>query len=296
MVDAGTGGSTMLMLQAVLPIMLMRSAASHGAEIAMTFRGGTNVAPLQAASPFKLTAPQVDFAQLVLFPTLRQLFGFSMELHLKQRGFLNGGGEVVATARSSHWPWPCFELLTPGEPLRIHGIAYRSAGVPAHVLDRMVEGQMKKKAAGAAVVLREHLPKITVEWDMQEVETVNGADACGIVIAIETTTRCFLAGDSMGRKGTPAEKVGEEAARAALAALHSGSCVCEHLEDQLLIFMVLAAGTSRLNIGRRKPTLHSQTALWIAERFGASVRLEDDAASCVLVVEGIGSSLHSRLP
>ena len=80
--------------------------------------------------------------------------------------------------------------------------------------------------------------------------------------------------------------MGEEAARAALAAYGRQGCCDEHLEDQLVIFMALARGTSRLRLGRC-PSLHFRTALWLAENFGARLRIVDG----VLEVQGVGEAL-----
>eukprot|EP00931_Biecheleriopsis_adriatica_P066648 TRINITY_DN40954_c0_g1_i1.p1 TRINITY_DN40954_c0_g1~~TRINITY_DN40954_c0_g1_i1.p1 ORF type:complete len:1818 (+),score=330.36 TRINITY_DN40954_c0_g1_i1:54-5507(+) len=290
-VDAGTGGSTMLMLQALLPVMLAKSARQGGAKVSVCFRGGTNVAVADSKGPFKLNAPQVDYAQLVLFPMLRHLFGVSLDLHLEQRGFLWGGGNVQVSVATPRWPLPACELVQPGEARKVLGVVFSSAGIPKHVLGRLLEGQTKRGPAGADVQLRQQLPEVPVQWDRQEPPTVNSSDACGLVLAIETSTGCRLGGDSMGRKGASAEAVGQEAANAALKALTGGGCADEHLEDQLVIFMALALGKSRLRLGKAGQTLHMKTALWLAEVFGAAVRIEQDADGAVLEIQGIGAAL-----
>eukprot|EP00438_Fugacium_kawagutii_P035439 Skav231809 [mRNA] locus=scaffold692:236098:255161:- [translate_table: standard] len=156
-----------------------------GRPVEMVFKGGTNVCSPPGRRPagaFEITAPQVDYVQLVLFPMLRKLFGVTLEMEVKQRGFLQGGGEVV------------------------------------------VRWQLKKRAAGAAVVLKERLPAAACP-------SANGADACGLVVVLRSSTGCHFGGDSMGRKGAMAEVVGEEAARQAWAASDNGGCCDEHLED-----------------------------------------------------------------
>ncbi|CAJ1394970.1 unnamed protein product [Effrenium voratum] len=283
-VDAGTGGSTMLMLQALLPSMLARSLA-EGKEVEVVFKGGTNVCSPPGKGPFQINAPQVDYTRLVLFPVLRHLFGVHLEMQVRHRGFLQGGGEVLVRAFAPK-ALCAFELLARGEICAARGAAYRSAGVPKDVLPRMLEGEMKKRPAGAAVVLREQLPEVSVQWDCEECPSAEKSDACGLVVALETTAGCVLGGDSMGRRGTSAESVGEEAAHAALAALATGGCCDEHLEDQLVVFMALARGTSRLRLGKQR-SLHLQTALWLAEGFGASVRIVPDPDGDILEVTGM---------
>lgn len=284
-VDAGTGGSTMLMLQALLPMMLARSGLEGGCPVEVIFKGGTNVC---SPRPFEINAPQVDYVELVLFPVLRKLFGVTLELQVKQRGFLQGGGEVLVRCSTPRWPLEASEMVEPGEILEVAGTLYRSAAVPQNVLPRMLEGQLKKRPGGAAVLLKEKLPEIVPHFECQECPTANGADACGLVVVLRSSTGCHFGGDSMGRKGTMAEAVGEEAARKAWAAYGRGGCCDEHLEDQLVIFMALAKGTSRLRLGT-KQSLHFQTALWLAQAFGASLRVVPDVQGEILEIEGVGS-------
>ena len=68
----------------------------------------------------------------------------------------------------SPWPLKAMQLLDPGHIVAGKGLAYRSAGVPKGVLPRMLGGEMKTRPAGAAVVLKEQLPGVEVEWDCQE--------------------------------------------------------------------------------------------------------------------------------
>lgn len=286
-VDAGTGGSTMLMLQALLPCML---ADSKNREVEVIFKGGTNVCSPPGKGHFEINAPQVDYVQLVLFPMLRQLFGVRVQMEVLQRGFLQGGGQVRVTLPAGNpWPLPAIEVTEVGEIRKVSGTAYRSANVPSNVLQRMLEGQLKKQPAGAAVLLQHRLPDVSPEWNCQDCPSANGADACGLIVAFETSQGCRFGGDSMGRKGTMAEVVGEEAVRHAWAAFERGGCCDEHLEDQLVVYMALARGTSRLRLGLQ-PSLHFQTAIWLAEGFGASVRIVDDDQGRVLEIRGIGST------
>ncbi|CAE7507384.1 RTCA [Symbiodinium pilosum] len=287
LVDAGTGGSTMLMLQALLPVMLARSA-SCGQAVQVTLQGGTNV----ISPDGQVTAPQVEYVQLVLFPMLRRLFGITVEMDVHKKGFANGGGEVVIVAAAPCWPLQPIELLDTGVVRSVCATAFSSTGVPPNVLNRMVEGSMKKRAAGASVVLKEHLPETQVLWNSFNCPSANGSDACGVVVAIHAEHSIF-GGDSMGRKGTSAERVGEEAVRKGLDFFHGGGAVDGHLEDQLVVFMALAKGCSRLRLGKATRCLHLQTALWLAQQFGASARVVQDCGNAILELHGVGSTLES---
>ena len=64
------------------------------------------------------------------------------------------------------------------------------------------------------------------------------------------------------------ETVGALAAAELLAVVGSGACVDAWLQDQLVIFMALAAGTSRVLTG--EPTSHTRTAVALVERLTAA--------------------------
>eukprot|EP00928_Gymnodinium_smaydae_P040451 TRINITY_DN27435_c0_g1_i5.p1 TRINITY_DN27435_c0_g1~~TRINITY_DN27435_c0_g1_i5.p1 ORF type:complete len:265 (+),score=38.27 TRINITY_DN27435_c0_g1_i5:83-796(+) len=235
----------------------------------------------------------VDYVGLVLSPLLRRLCDVSLDAHVHKRGFQKGVGDVEFIASSLCWPLPAFDMLDIGTPNLIHGLVYRSSGVPAHVLPRLLEGQLKKRATGAAVTLRERLPETPTQWETLEVETSDGNDGCGVLVVIETDSGCRIAGNSFGRKGAPAEKVGMEAAQAACDALHDSACVDEHLEKFLLPIMAVAVGTSRIRLGSRRPSSATHAAIRLLERFNVKARLVDEKSlGLVLEVDGVGDTLR----
>ncbi len=99
--------------------------------------------------------------------------------------------------------------------------------------------------------------------------SVSPFDGASILIWAETDKNgCRFGGSSIGKKGVPAETVGEEAADELLGHLAHGGCVDEWLQDQLIIFMALAQGRSLLRTGPL--SLHTQTAIhWATELAGA---------------------------
>jgi len=278
-VDVGPQGSTMIALHALLPALVRHSAKNlGGSPVSVVLRGTTN----------SKDEPQVDYVQHVVAPLLARLVGVHLDLQVRRRGFQDNSGEVVAQVSAARWPLLAFDLLDQGRAATVMGFAFRSLGVPENVMPRFLEGQLKKKPAGASVALIEVLPNVPVEWKLTEEDTNNGNDGCGVVIVIETTSGCRVAGDSLGRKGTPAEKMGDEAVRVAYAALTAGTCADERLRDWLLVLMALAEGTSRLLIGKGKPTEHTAAGIRLVQRFGVAARVtEEDGVGFVLEVVGL---------
>src|SRR5205823_1123940 len=97
-------------------------------------------------------------------------------------------------------------------------------------------------------------------------------DGCSLLLMAHTDTGCILASSCVGERGLPAETVATRAAEQLLANVEAGGCVDEYMQDQLILFLALAKGTSILKTGPL--TLHTRTCLFWAQYFtGARVRV-----------------------
>ena len=87
--------------------------------------------------------------------------------------------------------------------------------------------------------------------------------------------RCPAGFSAIGARGKPAEKVGEEAARAFLGYAASGACLEPHLADQIALYLAMTKGTSAFTTSAI--TQHLLTNLQVIERFlGISYTIEGD--------------------
>lgn len=89
------------------------------------------------------------------------------------------------------------------------------------------------------------------------------------------------------------ELMAGEAVESLRASLVSGSCVDEHMQDQLIIYMALAEGRSCIRT--QELTLHTQTAIFIAEDLtDARFYVKADSLGTFLITcDGIGYRSHS---
>uniref|UniRef100_A0A8C1LLL6 RNA 3'-terminal phosphate cyclase n=1 Tax=Cyprinus carpio TaxID=7962 RepID=A0A8C1LLL6_CYPCA len=92
-----------------------------------------------------------------------------------------------------------------------------------------------------------------------------------------------------------ADKVGIEAAEMLLRNIRHNGCVDEFLQDQLIIFMALANGISRMRTG--PITLHTQTAIHVAEQLTNAKfvirKAEDEHANndtYIIECQGVGAT------
>ncbi|KAF5840427.1 hypothetical protein DUNSADRAFT_16804 [Dunaliella salina] len=107
------------------------------------------------------------------------------------------------------------------------------------------------------------LPSITQEAVQESKETAFG-EGGGCLATAATSTGCLLGAARPLERGTPPEATAVLVAGELAAAIESGACVDAQMQDQLVIFMALAQGTSRL---RCSPlTLHTQTAMAVAQQ------------------------------
>ena len=236
--DAKTAGSTTLILQALLPVLAFADQPSS-----VTLIGGTN-------NPL---APQVDYVINVLNPVLATM-GFFYELRLIKRGFHPRGGGVLKAVVTPVERLTAINVVSMGSLRGIRGISH-SRNLPAHVAKRQAE-------SAAQCCTRAGYPNVSIERDSDEREE-NPSTGSGIVLWAETSTGGRLAGDALGARGKPAELVGREAAARLLTQLSKGAPFDVHLGDQLVIWLALAEGRSKIAIS--KLTLHTVTAVEVTQ-------------------------------
>lgn len=218
--DSVTAGSTTLLLQISLPLLLFAPCPSPASIL--TLRGGTNATQ----------APQIDYTKHIFLPFLRRHFGVDgVELEIKKRGYFpKGGGEVSVTvspffAGGSGKRLKGITLMNRGRILLVQGIAH-FAGLPAKVGRDMVEGARQKLEESFALNSDPKEVPIRIEYKRERNEDTTGAGS-GIVLWAELEGGGIVGGSAVGRKGINPVSVGEEAAMELMKGLDGGGCVDE---------------------------------------------------------------------
>ncbi|PRW59938.1 RNA 3 -terminal phosphate cyclase [Chlorella sorokiniana] len=284
--DTKTAGSCTLLAQSALPCLLFAATgqpaaagdASSAAAGAAGAAGEAEAAALQAAvqggtaSELDLRggtdaamAPPAGYMQHVLLPTLRRRLGVHATMQLVRRGFFpRGQGQVQLTVERLP-PGACLpaiNLTERGEIVSLAIRAFTAGRVVPSVGERLVD------AARKAVTAR--LPRCGVPRSVPiSCEVVHDpperafSDGCGLLVTAESSTGCLWGASGLGERGVRAEDIGQRAGDELMDALEVGACTDEWLQDQLVIFMALAQGRSRVLTG--EPTLHTRTACMVAE-------------------------------
>lgn len=250
--SVGSAGSCTLVLQTVLPALMTAKGVSE-----LHLMGGTH-------NPF---APPFDFLVRSFLPILEKM-GPRVHATLQRPGFYpKGGGQMTVTINPS------------------------SKSPPLQLLDR---GTISRSVARAIV---SKLPRSIAErelsvlgsrlgWkrDSLIVEEVTNAVGPGNVLLAEITgehvTEVITA---FGQRGLRAEHVAKIVADSVEHYLRADVPVGEHLADQLLIPMALAAGGQYRTI---KLSSHSRTNIDIIKKFldvAIDVQI-DDTGACIVTV------------
>lgn len=257
--DVHTAGSTLLLLQALLPPL-----AFAPKPVRIELRGGT-------CAHF---APPQLYIQRVFVPAVEKM-GLRIEMDVEKWGWYPKGGGVLHAVVHPVKNLGAFHAVERGRLDSLECIAAVS-NLPEHVLDRLKSTALKhftEKPAGAA-------PKV---------ELVHApALGEGAMFFVEGKYEHSRAGfTSIGERGKPSEKVAEEAC-AAFSSFNDGkAAVDDRLADQIASYCALAEGRSEFTCPR--VSKHLESNMWVLEQFlPVKFEVEHSPGFAKVAVDGIG--------
>lgn len=275
--DIKSAGSVALLIQSVLPCAIFAPG-----PCVFKLKGGTNTN----------FAPHIDYLQLVTLPMLARM-GVVCDIDLQRRGFFPKGCGlvVVRTQPAAARGLQPIILATRGEMARLWGRVFVSASMAHHVADVMVATVTHALALAAAAA--DTIPAVPVVIEVEVVPAAQSSPAFGVVLLAETTTGCLFGASAVesgyGKRDCLApEVVAQSAVGELLEDWRAGGCADRHLQDQLIIFMALAHGRSRVRLGTME--LHTQTAIHFAQQLaGATFNIVKEKGGGYFVeCDGIG--------
>jgi len=232
----GSSGSTMLLLQSILPPLLLARQPSD-----LVLEGGTH-------NPF---APPFPFIEQAFLPLLRRI-GFDVTATLERPGFHpNGGGRCRVSIR----PAGALHRLQLEDP--------RAPGTPPASWARIcLAGLPRQVAQREAETLRRRL---SLEPDCCTIDEHAEALGPGNTVHVGTTGDGFAnVFTGFGAPRVRAEQVADDAIVPAEAFIASGASVEEHLADQLLLPLAIALGGGFTTTA---PSDHTRTQSMILREF-----------------------------
>ncbi len=228
----GSAGSTMLIAQTVLPILLLADQPSR-----VVLEGGTH-AP---------NAPVFDFFDRVFLPCLRRM-GAEVTATLERTGFYPvGGGKAVLEIRPIR-EWGYLELA--GQDKTTAGkIVALGSGIDRGILEDEVRITHEQIGSG--------------EWsaEIREVDSPGPGNVLYLELVRKNITELFSV---CGEFNIPRKTVAERVAGMARKHLDSGAAAGRFLADQLLLPMAMGKGGKYLTL---PPTPHTRTNAAVIRKF-----------------------------
>ena len=239
-------GSASLILQCITPILLFSNI--HLNEL--TIYGGTNVS----------FSPPIDFIKHVLFTTL-QLFGINASVIIKNRGYLSGkyGATIL-------------NIVPLNSESQLKPIDITSKGTLLDLPTCYIHGYCEKNYLDDIITEISNL--IKCNFDTTEVDIISTENSknqiIGFSLIAKTTTNCYINGSAVlyinikkNYKNLLKSIVNYGVNQYNKQLNDSDLCVDEYLQDQLIIFMALTKGISKIKTG--KITLHTKTSIYFSE-------------------------------
>ena len=261
--DIGSAGSTMLVLQTMLPALMIADGSSR-----IVLEGGTH-------NPF---APPFDFLQRAFVPLIGRL-GPRIEMTLERPGFYPaGGGRAVISVQPAAVLKP-LELLDRG-PIVGRSIRALVANLPRHIGDRECKRAVEQ-----------------LQWEpaCAAVEEISDPPGPGNVLFIEVdcehVTEVFAA---FGKKGRPAEVVAEMCVKHLRRYLEANVPVGVHLADQLILPLAIGAwqGSGGGSFRTLKLSQHATTNIDVVREFvDVDIKVEQQADDdCLVSITSAGAA------
>jgi RNA 3'-phosphate cyclase len=237
LVKIPTAGSITLVLQTLIP-----PALTAPQPIKISFEGG-------ATDTF--FSPTIDYFQYVFLKVLEKM-GSKIGINIQKRGYYPEGGAKV-------------EVKTTPSKLKNLNLTERGKLKKILTISGASEFLKNKKVAERQLQgVREILGKLKlpVEEKVEYHQTQSHGSQICLVADFENTV---IGTDNLGKLGKRAEDVGREAALELLKEQKTEACLDKHLSDQILPYLALAPGKSRITTSGI--TKHAQTNIWVIEKF-----------------------------
>lgn len=209
--SVGTAGSTGLVLQTLLPVLLLGNGVST-----LRISGGTH-------NP---AAPSFDFLSKVFVPVLNSI-GAAVSLELLQPGFYPaGGGEIIARIQGVAALAPL--CLTERGALLECGAFTRTAIIPDCISERELKRVQDDLAFTAAQM-----------QSIRHDDSIGPGNALAIWYAFQNICELF---SGFAERNKPSEVVAKDTIKQVRSYLKNDAPVGPHLADQLLLPLALGSG------------------------------------------------------
>jgi RNA 3'-terminal phosphate cyclase (ATP) len=254
-IDIGTAGSIGLLLQTITPLLIFNDKSVN-----LKIYGGTETE----------WAPTIQYIRDVTFPILNMM-GTKLNLELVKHGYYPKGGGLVEVKSRPVKKLSPFVCLDRGMIKGIH-VSSVCGHLPPHVAER--------QGRSALSTIQYHYPNVKISMDYKFVDSFSPGSSVNCYAIYENT---IIGSDGLGKMGIKAETVGEIAAENLVKTLKSNATLDRYMADQILIFLALAKGQSRVKV--EEITEHCRTNISAIQEI---LPVEFKINQNIIEVEGIG--------
>jgi len=248
-----TAGSTMQVIQTVLPVLSRAAEAST-----VTVRGGTH-------NP---GAPPFEFFTRSFLPLLQSI-GIHAEMQIRKHGFYPvGGGEIAATIHPQTASPQDFSLRQRGEPHTANA-------------DILISWLPRSIAERESKILQQKLGWAEGKIAIQEIADSPGPGNV-VMIGVKYGAQTYLF-TAFGQRGKPSEQVAAEACDIFTGFRLSKAALDEHLSNQILLYLALNNGGVYT---AQSLSMHTKTNIDVIKRFleaKIEVKKKDDGCFEIIV-------------
>lgn len=240
-------------------------------QIPVAFTDDTIQIHITGGSTASAWSPTLEYIQNVFLPIVRKM-EYVAELEIVKYGFYPKGGAEVNIVVYPTKKLNSINLTDRGKVKGIFGISV-AGSLPQHVAERQ---------ANAARKIFSDYGLENIHISSQAVDTLSPGTSITLWAECENT---ILGSDNIGKRGVPAEKIAEQAAKELISSIESQACLDKYMGDQIIPFIALAENKSKIKV--EEITQHCKTNILVCEQL-LGVRFNIDATNKTISVNGIG--------
>jgi RNA 3'-phosphate cyclase len=234
-----TAGSITLVLQS-----LTLPAVSSPSPIKITFEGG-------ATDTF--FSPTLDYFHYVNLGILEKIFKQKVaEIKIRKRGFYPEGGAEI-------------EVKINPVKLKNFNLTERRQSEEFLIISQASDFLKQKKIAEKQLsAAKDFLKKLKLPF-REKIGYYQSQSPGSTINIIGNFENTVIGTDNLGKLGKSAEEIGKTAAQEFFELGKSEVCLDKHMADQILPFMALSPGKSKVKVS--EITTHCKTNIWTIEKF-----------------------------
>ncbi len=252
-IDIGTAGQISLLLQTLTPLLIFSKK-----PVNLEIVGGTA----------GLGAPTIQYIKHVTFPLLTKLGVKMPEIEIDREGFYPKGGGRIKIKFQPVEKLNAIEIMEQGEIKSIKGLSI-CGKLPEKIAERQADAARKK--------LLDH----GFEADIEHFSVNTLSPGTSITLWAECQNT-ILGADKIGKRGMPAEKIGQMAAMELIKSIQSGAGLDKFMADQIIPFLALADGRSKIKV--EEITKHCRTNMVVTEQI---LGVKFDVKDKIISVNGL---------